>query len=1139
MGYVRSIDRSAVVTFSPIAPYYLAGSAASAIDLNFSTASVLEVFKVDFTTPPPTLPIAGAPITIGERFHSVSWGKTGAETKLHPLGLVAGGLEDGSVSLWDPNRIIQGSEANRCIVAKLRKHNNAVRALDFNPNLTQYLATGAMEPDLAIWDLTKPSIPITLTTPVLTAPGSGMEGEFTCTKWNEKVHQILASCTTSGKTIVQDIRRAKPVATLHDLNSSRRCSVLEWSPERPTQVLVASEDDRTPSVQVWDLRNSASPLSELAGHSKGILSMSWSPHDARLLLTCAKDSKTYCWNAQTSQIIAELPPLGAWHLHVQWSPITPGLFSVSSFDGKVGLCSFGSMIGPLSADGVSRDSISVVPKWLQRPSGLSYGFGGKLVHVMNSEKQIQDPSSGVMTKMKSASIHVKQLKTEAEAIPQSTDFSQAMKSGDRDRVLEYCKMKTMSLGSGKEQEVWKMLGLMFSDDAKHQLLIHLGFADVVDLLKTEPVVENGSGKQEEVKTALISEGSHQDSGINAALDFFDNLGDEVPSPKKETKPVAIPEEKPTKPESISGVNEAEIQKALLVRNFDGAIDACWKGNRSADALLIAHVAGPTTFEREMQKYMSLSPSPFMPLLSAIAASDFRKLVSMRDVAQWKETLAMLVAYVEDPVSWSELCDTLGLALYKSGDYHGASICFICSGNVEKAVGVWSGDQNTSSGLQTMQAIIEKAFVLSFAIPQNSSSQSLSNLVHNYAQILASYGDITGALEYLDMVPGGGDSTENIQILKDRIYGSGMAGDQVIPHQGVQKMSSNSWTPPMQSHEFGESPGFHHYQTPEQSVAAPPPPQQYGMSYPHHQETQNPPFQSTGVQQFAPMPSMFTPQAPGDYNRGQSAGEGKIFQPIEPPSQFGPPQVTGMHLGAQQGPPQGAFTPNAAPLGPPQGAFVPAPVPQVPTQGAFAPTPVQQGPPQGAFAPNPVQQGPPQGAFVPTPVQPGSFLPTPGAVSSPMTTRQHVFNPVAPVMSAQQPGSPMKTPAPVPVEESPPHDVTALNADTSQIAPQYKAIVTHLQALFTRMESSNVAPSQRRIVVDASKRVGWLFWYLNKGKVKDVVAQKVLKYAQALVSGDMQTASKVLDDLTETAWDEVSSHWLSSFKRLIKLAQTIK
>ena len=79
------------------------------------------------------------------------------------LGLVAGGLEDGSVNLWDPNRIIQGSDAARCLVTKLKKHSSPVRALDFNPNLTQFLATGSTEPELSVWDLTKPSIPVALT----------------------------------------------------------------------------------------------------------------------------------------------------------------------------------------------------------------------------------------------------------------------------------------------------------------------------------------------------------------------------------------------------------------------------------------------------------------------------------------------------------------------------------------------------------------------------------------------------------------------------------------------------------------------------------------------------------------------------------------------------------------------------------------------------------------------------------------------------------------------------------------------------------------------------------------------------------------------------------------------------------------
>ena len=171
----------------------------------------------------------------------------------------------------------------------------------------------------------------------------------------------------------------------------------------------------------------------------------------------------------------------------------------------------------------------------------------------------------------------------------------------------------------------------------------------------------------------------------------------------------------------------------------------------------------------MYRYMDQNPKPFMPLLSAVAANDFNKLIQSRSVAQWKETLAMLVAYVDDSDMWGSLCDALGLRLYQEGDLHAASLCFICSGNVEKAVGVWSS--RGGGTLAKMQEVIQKAFVLSSAVPQQSTSHSLCTIVHSYAQVLAAQGNVQMALEYLDMVPG--EPSENIQILKDRIYGSGL------------------------------------------------------------------------------------------------------------------------------------------------------------------------------------------------------------------------------------------------------------------------------------------------------------------------------------------------------------------------------
>ena len=50
--------------------------------------------------------------------------------------------------------------------------------------------------------------------------------------------------------------------------SHRRASILQWNPEVATQLVVASDDDRSPTLQMWDLRNSVSPLKEFVGHGK-------------------------------------------------------------------------------------------------------------------------------------------------------------------------------------------------------------------------------------------------------------------------------------------------------------------------------------------------------------------------------------------------------------------------------------------------------------------------------------------------------------------------------------------------------------------------------------------------------------------------------------------------------------------------------------------------------------------------------------------------------------------------------------------------------------------------------------------------------------------------------------------------------
>ncbi len=104
-------------------------------------------------------------------------------------GLLAGGLADGSVVLWDPAAIVERKEGVSPLLAKMQKHKGEaspmgskivmvrmlglgltlwctrphsclqVKGLEFNTFSPNLLASGAADGELCIWDLAKPSAP--------------------------------------------------------------------------------------------------------------------------------------------------------------------------------------------------------------------------------------------------------------------------------------------------------------------------------------------------------------------------------------------------------------------------------------------------------------------------------------------------------------------------------------------------------------------------------------------------------------------------------------------------------------------------------------------------------------------------------------------------------------------------------------------------------------------------------------------------------------------------------------------------------------------------------------------------------------------------------------------------------------------
>lgn len=71
---------------------------------------------------------------------------------------------------------------------------------------------------------------------------------------------------------------------------------MQWHPDIATQLCIASEDDQSPIIELWDLRFASSPLKCLQNHQRGVLSIDWNPSDPDLLLSCAKDKRILLWN---------------------------------------------------------------------------------------------------------------------------------------------------------------------------------------------------------------------------------------------------------------------------------------------------------------------------------------------------------------------------------------------------------------------------------------------------------------------------------------------------------------------------------------------------------------------------------------------------------------------------------------------------------------------------------------------------------------------------------------------------------------------------------------------------------------------------------------------------------------------------
>jgi len=472
------------------------------------------------------LKLAGAAITAPERFSRLTWGPpASASASSAPHGLLAGGLADSSVCLWNPASIIGStSESKNAMVARLSKHTGgAVRGMEFNPSSPNLLASGGADGELCIWDVAAPSQP-SLYPAMKGGPGAAGGGggggaggggnqspEITALAWNRKVQHILTTATGAGTVVVWDLKKQRPVISFRDPNGARRCSAVAWNPEVATQLIVASDDDAAPSLALWDLRNSVSPLMELRGHSKGILGLSWCLQDPSFILSTGKDNRTVVWDITTGQPYCEAPPGANWSFDVQWAPAPQlsGIFATSTFEGMISVSSLGACTAAAASSGgalmLAPEARTKAPSWLRRPVSNSSGFGGKIACLTNTSRQL---AGGEV--VETGSVVVKQVITEPDLTTGSDDFEIALKGGDADSLRAFCESKAAGAKSKEEEETWAFLQTHFEGDGRRFLLEKLGFKDSLPVSATVPSPE------EEEPASNVSQLVGQENGGDAA-----------------------------------------------------------------------------------------------------------------------------------------------------------------------------------------------------------------------------------------------------------------------------------------------------------------------------------------------------------------------------------------------------------------------------------------------------------------------------------------------------------------------------------------------------------------------------------------------------------------------------------------------
>lgn len=249
-----------------------------------------------------------------------------------------------------------------------------------------------------------------------------------------------------------------------------------------------------------------------------------------------------------------------------------------------------------------------------------------------------------------------------------------------------------------------------------------------------------------------------------------------------------------------------ITKALVLGDFESAVELSLSTERFADAILLAVRGGPELLARTQKIYFERQTStlPYLRVFQSIVANDLTDVVQNADLAEWQEIFVVLCTFAKED-EFSGLAEQLGQRLEyqytvsqtspspEAAPEHrrNAVLCYLAAGKLEKVVSIWvqqmreeeaaSKARDTRRGVQlatskyvahahALQTFVEKVAVFQQAVgyvDEDLAQASTHDLASGariyklaalyecyveYAELLASQGLVDVALKYMSQTP---------------------------------------------------------------------------------------------------------------------------------------------------------------------------------------------------------------------------------------------------------------------------------------------------------------------------------------------------------------------------------------------------